>query len=120
MFIGCSESIWHRDIPRQTTTSVPKYDGDSIRPFAGRSGEAIGLFDGRYFGSGESPPNNVIEHAMSMLSSCSFLVRESMIAVGFYCGTTFASVFFTQRSAQPDAILSTSSDIRNPAVVMGC
>src|SRR5678815_752945 len=102
MLVRCSKSVWHRNIPRQATPSVPWYDGDSVRPFAVRSGEAIGLFDGRYFGSGEGRPNHIVDHSMPLMSSRSFDARESMMPVGFYCDATFASVFFTQCSAQPD------------------
>src|SRR5688572_4379195 len=102
MLVRCSESVWHRNIPSQATASVLRYDGDSVRPFAVRSGEAIGLFDCRYFGSGEGSPNHVVDHSMPLMSSRSFDARDSMMAVGFYDGTTFASVFFAQCSAQPD------------------
>src|SRR5688572_8684394 len=92
MLVRCSESVWHRNIPSQATASVRRYDGDSVWPFAVRSGAAIGLFDGRYFGSGEGPPNHVVDHSVPLLSSHFFDARESMMVVGFYYGTTFASV----------------------------
>src|SRR5688572_13053622 len=91
MLVRCSKSVWHRNIPRQATPSVPRYDGESVRPFAVRSGEVIGLLDGRYFGSGEGPPNHVVDHSMPLMSSRSFDARESMMAVGFYYGTTFVT-----------------------------
>lgn len=70
MPIWCRECIRFREIPCQATLCGSTYNGDSGKPFAVKSREAIRPSDGHYFGSTESPRNHVIVMVLLSHSIC--------------------------------------------------